>query len=183
MAPDDGPFDHVLQWVATCVVAGAVLSLAATVFIVGSPASLLKTGLLAGAVNGYRVGQLVDVPAVIYADSDLTVAVFIRGSCQACQSAKPLIGKLVDAAGKTSGTRVMLLVPDVGSNEIAYAQDVGLHGSVLAVGRDSVRARTVPTVLALTRTGRILFVNEGSLGETTLEQLLALLRPGGGRRH
>src|SRR3972149_4257586 len=70
----------------------------ATTAVFVSPAARNRLGISGFLDRNYAVGRLIDVPVRIYSQAAVTVIIFARGSCPACEQAKPTFRELSQAA-------------------------------------------------------------------------------------
>ena len=118
-------------------------------------------------VSAYSIGDTIDIPQQLYGGASETLVVFVRESCTACQEAAPDIAKLSAALGAMSAN-----VPTVvltGSTHVeadrAFAKRLGdVTHQHLAF--NTLRLRTVPTMVLVNRRGTVLYSQEGR-GEIT----------------
>lgn len=150
---------RVLQWLPWV----AVALLAVTVAALLVPALLVRLGLREETVRAYHVDETIDVPLSVYEGSPYTLIVFARSSCPVCQRVGPQLRALVEsatAAGQVN--RRLVAVAGADADEVAFGSALGIAADEIVDGTGlKVRARTVPTVLLVTREGRIAYVVEG----------------------
>jgi hypothetical protein len=150
--------DSLLERVVVGLALGAVAVVVVTATALFSPAVRRTVGLGAGAGPAYVAGDLVDVPPGLYNSRALTVLIFARSDCDACQRAAPAFAGLISRVHSIPGVGVILVVSvkeeDAGRG---YAAQIGLQMSDVAkVDLGRLRLVEVPTVVLVDRQGHVL---------------------------
>ncbi|HYN06816.1 MAG TPA: hypothetical protein VES67_05465 [Vicinamibacterales bacterium] len=143
--------------VCVAVVAGSVLLLAV-------PEWRRALGMAAPDGAAYALGDRIDVPTALYDSAPLTLLLFSRAGCGACQTAKPVLVSLVAALHDRKDVRVLLVVSEgTEAEERQYLQELGLGGDRLAgVNFAALRLQHVPTTVLVDRRGNVRYSLEGA---------------------
>lgn len=171
------------RWTAT----GSIgLAIGLVVLTTGTAAVFVSDGLK-GALGvgdkatrvGYRVGERIDITLPAQKEGRQLV-LFVRSTCSACETARPILRELVEAA-TAKRIPVTLVVPAdaAAAGEFAYAKSLGVSdGQVLWKAATDVRVKIVPAVVITDGAGRILFAKEGAFGDTDAAALIRWLGDG-----
>jgi hypothetical protein len=157
------------------VSAGLVLLTAIVLFL---PAVLVRLGLRAEATSAYPVDSVIDVGPDLYEGSTYTLIVFARSTCDVCQKVRPLIADLVTATGRsTEFGRRLVAVAGLAPDELRFAESLGFdHSEIVDRGEKQLRVRTVPTIVVVSRDGRVLFSTDRADRPEQFQEGAALLR-------
>jgi hypothetical protein len=147
-----------------CVTVVAVSALASAV-----PALRQRWGY-ASAVPVYAVGDRIDLPATIYGASPLTLLIFSRAGCGACQTAKSALTRLLARLQEQPAVGALMLVREGSeSAEREYLREIGLDDRrLIAVNFAALRVGRVPTLVLVNRRGEVQYSLEGI--PTAIEQ-------------
>jgi thiol-disulfide isomerase/thioredoxin len=155
-----------------------VALVAVTAAAVAFPSVGARLGFASTRPTSYTVGERVDVPASVYESSRVTLLIFARSTCSACQSAKPAFAAIamqVDAIPE-AGVRVVTSSSG-GRDERAYARDLGLTDTqFVTISFDGLRLKVVPTVILVDQRGVVRFTSEGVPSAAQRDELLAAAR-------
>jgi len=166
--------DAFVQRLSTVVVVVCLVVLSGTTALVVSPAMRQWLGVGPGAQPpAYAVGDLVDINAEIYRASPVSLVLFARSTCPACQRSADF-HKHVVAAGKTYGIPSVLMTPseDVAAERV-YAEGLGIAATdVHRVPTGSIKLRSVPALMVVDRAGLIRHVWFGAPDATTQATIL-----------
>lgn len=168
--------DRSLRRLSAVAAIGLCLALVITlVWLLWPPARDYLTST--APTSGYTVGQTVDLPPSIYKEGRMTVIIFGRSSCIACESSRPVLTHLVASVQALPEVRVRLLTPiEPTSGDLLFAKQIGLTAdAVSGILPSSVRVLLIPTVLTATPDGVIRFAASGpftSDNEVALRQVL-----------
>jgi len=174
MAPDQD-----LKWrrVATIGVVACVLLVALT-----SAYPFLQARLGAASPSGYRIGEVVDLPASVFRDKPHTVVVFARSSCAVSQRMKPLLARLTEGLSDDPSIDVVLVTP-LGNApaEAAFAEQIGVGPRHrVALDLAPLKVARVPTVVVVNQRGEVEYVQDGqpqtAEAEAALLQAVASMR-------
>ncbi|HEX5217100.1 MAG TPA: conjugal transfer protein TraF [Vicinamibacterales bacterium] len=157
------------RFVARVAIGAVLLAIA----VVSSTAFVAWWQLRARATHlSYVVGETIDVPSRLYAQAERTLILFVRASCDVCQAEAPALMNMVDRL-KAFPTAVPTVVvtgsasPDP-DREFARSFRNAAHEHIAF---ETLKVRTVPTIVLVDHRGAILFAQEGrpkalnSLGE------------------
>jgi thiol-disulfide isomerase/thioredoxin len=123
---------------------------------------------------GYVVGETIEFPQLLDVDSRLSVIMFVRGSCPACERALPVFDVLVRRAQEHRDVNVRVVTPRGSpmNEQIAFA-GLGLTPEAFyELSQGEARVNIVPTILAVDRERRVRFVHQG--GAPTVDSLSEL---------
>ena len=147
--------DSSIKRIVGAVIAGcAILILGTTGFGVARAYSVKKTGV-------YATGQIVDLPSNIYDGAERTLVLVLRADCFASQQAAPEYARLIDRL-KSSASEVRTVVVTSTQHpeaEKLFAARLGASRHEM-LATDSLRLRSVPTVLLVDNRGTVLFAEE-----------------------
>lgn len=149
--------DTFIRRLSTSVVVVFLLALAGTVALVVSPSLRERAGVGPAAEPApYAVGDRVDVDAASYATAPLTLILFARSTCAACQRSADF-HKQVVAAGKARGVPAVLVTPSAEVEaERAYADGLGIAAArVHEAPPGSIKLRAVPALMVVDTSGLI----------------------------
>jgi hypothetical protein len=169
---------------ATIVIGTCLTIVAGSALVLALPEWRRALGFARLDQPAYAVGQRVDVPAGLYDAAPLTLLLFTRSSCPACERAKPAFAELTAALRDRAAVRVTMVV-DEGqqAGEREYLRDVGLAEDRLAVvDFRTLRLRRVPTTVLVDRDGRVLHTQEGEPSAQDVAGLLRMVSLGDDRR-
>lgn len=152
-----------------------LLALAGTVALVVSPSLRARVGV-GPAIDGpaYAVGDRVDIDAASYNSSPVSVILFARSTCAACQRSADF-HKQVVAAGRTFGIPTVLVTPSTdAAAERVYAEGLGItSANVHQAPPGSIKLRSVPALMVVDRSGLIRHVWFGAPDAATQTAILA----------
>lgn len=168
--------DLLLRRAATAVTIGCVTVVVGSALVMAVPALRDRWGQSPPGNAGYRVGDPIDLPATIHESSPLTLLLFTRAGCGACQAAKPAFASLVGGLRDRASIRTLMIVRQ-GSEpeEREYLRAIGLDEDRL-VGVDfrNLRLRRVPTIVLVDRRGEVQYALEGAPTALNQEELLQI---------
>ncbi len=167
--------DTFFQRLSTVVVVVCLLVLAGTAALVVSPS--LRQRVRVGPETpppAYAGGDHVDIEAAAYGTAPLSLVLFARSTCAACQRSADF-HKQVVAAGRTQGIPTVLITPsDDAEAERAYAQGLGIASThVYTVTAGSIRLRSVPALMVVDSSGLIRHVWFGAPDAVTQSAILS----------
>lgn len=162
------------------------LAVAATALL--ACAALLTTAILifpsvrmavVGSGDGARAllpGQVMKLPGVLDGSRAMTVVLFARSTCGACQMSKPVIQATFNRLRSNQEVDILLVSPDpTAKEEQDYAAEFGLAGKLHGLPDGSSEITRVPTLVALDQRGMILFVKEGLVAQADVDAMEAVL--------
>ena len=116
------------------------------------------------SAESYVVGQKIDVPSPLYALNRRTLVAFVRASCDVCQAEAPQLRSLVDrlSALPESVPTVIVTGSRNESDDQEFARSFK-HATHQHIAFETLRVRTVPTLVLVDQRGEILFAQEGRL--------------------
>jgi hypothetical protein len=141
-----------------------------SLFIVACFTSLVLTGALVVSADlrrwvgigpqpeppAYAVGEPIDIDGAVYRDHPLTIVVFGRSTCPACQRAGAFYRELIaDAATRGIPAWLATPLPDM-ATETVFAAELGVPGThVLHTPPGSIKLRSVPALAIVDRGGLV----------------------------
>jgi hypothetical protein len=168
--------DLLLRRAATAVTIGCVMVVAGSALVMAVPALRDRWGQSPPGNAGYRVGERIDLPATIHQSFPLTLLLFTRAGCGACQAATPAFASLVAGLRDRPSIRTLMIVRE-GSEpeEREYLRAIGLDEDRL-VGVDfrNLRLRRVPTIVLVDRDGKVRYSLEGAPTALKQEELIRI---------
>lgn len=161
-----------------------LLALAGTVALVVSPSLRGRVGI-GPATDGpsYAVGERVDIDAASYTSSPLSVILFARSTCAACQRSAEF-HKQVVATARSYGIPTVLVTPstDVDAERV-YADSLGITAAhVFQAPPGTIRLRSVPALMVVDASGLIRDVWFGAPDAATQTTIFAALTARAGTR-
>jgi hypothetical protein len=134
--------------------------------VVGTASLLLVPGArnwLAGQQR-YSIGDRVDLPDTLSDRGLISLLVFSRHDCGACQEARPALADLVRAVRADPSVRIRLVTGATHADEnLEFAEMIGVRPDErLPVDWDLVRVDRVPLVLVVDRGGVVQYVHQGA---------------------
>lgn len=176
--------DTVVHRLSTAVVVVCLVVLAGTAALVVSPALRQWAGI-GPAVDppAYAVGDRVDIDTAAYQASPLSLVLFARSTCAACQRSADF-HKQVVAAGVAHGVPTVLVTPlDDLEAERVYAADLGIAATrVYLAPPGSIKLRSVPALMVVDASGVIRHVWFGAADASTQTTILAAVAAAAGDR-
>jgi hypothetical protein len=141
---------------------GLVLMVAATAGYIGWPRVANALGLApAAAKPAYNAGERFDGPAEWYERNGVTLVIFGRASCAACEKAQPFLKSLVERMRGRAGV-VLAHPPGAEADDVAYARSIGVADDRIRTVDAGLRVHATPTLVLVDRTGAILDAWEGA---------------------
>jgi hypothetical protein len=133
-------------------------------------------GLATAGGPAYVIGDRIDVPAAFYNSSPLTLLLFTRAECAACQSAKPALVSLIVALRQHDDVRVTMVVSEgTEPAERGYLRELGLADDRLAAAKfTTLRLEHVPTMVLVDRRGDVRYSLEGAPSVVDQAELLRI---------
>jgi thiol-disulfide isomerase/thioredoxin len=167
--------DLLIRRAATAATLLCVVAVAGYLLLIFRPEWRRVLGLGTGDL-GYAAGDQVDLPDRVYRSSPLTLVVFSRADCAACQGAKPALKEVIDALWPKPDVRVKVVATHAEAPaERQFARDLGLDDSdVIKISHDDLRVARVPTTLLVDRGGRVLYSVEGAPAPADREEILRI---------
>ncbi len=167
--------DAFVQRLSTVVVVVCLVVLSGTTALVVSPAMRQWAGIGPGTQPpAYAVGDLVDINADVYQAAPVSLVLFARSTCPACQRSADF-HKQVVAAGQTHGIPSVLMTAgeDVAAERV-YAERLGIAATdVHLVSTGSIKLRSVPALMVVDRNGLIRHVWFGAPDAAAQTTILA----------
>lgn len=148
---------------ATAVIAICVTVVAGSLLALAVPEWRRALGLPAPDGPAYSAGDPVDVPAGIYGAAPLTLLLFTRSDCRACQAGKPALSGLIGMLHDRTTVRVVMIVNQgTEAAERQYLHEIGLdEGGLAGVDFSALRVQRVPTMVLVDRQGNVRYYLEG----------------------
>jgi hypothetical protein len=174
--------DRLVRRASIAASVGLALMLVATLAYIGWPLVASALGVKpAAAPPAYAAGEQIDVPAAWYADAPHTLIVFARASCAACERAQPFLTQLVGRMNGRGGA-VMAHPPGADADDQTFARSLGVTDDHILVTPAGLKVRATPTIVLVTRQGRVVEVWEGAKADrqaAILKAIDAAIRPAG----
>lgn len=167
--------DAFVRRLSTTVVVVCVLALTGTMALLVSPSLRARVGVgPASEPPAYAVGDHVDIDPAAYGSSPLSLILFARSTCPACQRSSDFHKQII-AAGKTHGVPAVLVTPSTDANaERLYAEGLGIATSqVFQALPGSIKLRSVPALMLVDTSGLIQHVWFGAPDADTQTTILA----------
>lgn len=167
--------DAFIRRLSTTVVVVCLLALAGTVALVVNPSLRARVGVgPAPEPPPYAVGGHVDIETAAYSSSPVSLILFARSTCAACQRSADFHRHVV-AAGKTHGFPTVLVTTSTDAPaERVYAEGLGIAGTRVYQARPgSIRLRAVPALMVVESSGLIRHVWFGAPDAATQTTILA----------
>jgi len=122
------------------------------------------------------VGERIDLPATIHESFPLTLLLFTRAGCGACQTAQPAFASLVGGLRDRSSIRTLMIVREgTEPEEREYLRAIGLdEDRLIGVDFRNLRLRRVPTMVLVDRHGEVRYSLEGVPTALNQEELLRI---------
>jgi peroxiredoxin len=126
---------------------------------------------------------VVDIEAAAYRGSPLSLVLFARSTCAACQRSADFHQQIV-ATGKALGVPTVLVTPsEDAAAEVAYAAGLGIAATqVHTVPAGSIKLRAVPALMVVDDSGRIRHVWFGAPDAASQTTILAAVTAVAGAR-
>lgn len=176
--------DAFVRRLSTSVVAVCVLALTGTVALVMSPSLRARVGVgPASDPPAYAAGDRVDIDPAAYNSAPLSLVLFARSTCPACQRSSDF-HKQVVAAGKLRGVPTVLVTPstDVEAERV-YAEGLGVDAAhIFQALPGSIKLRAVPALMLVGTSGLIQHVWFGAPDADTQTSILAAVTTAAGVR-
>jgi len=168
--------DLLMRRAATAVTIGCVTVVAGSALLMAVPALRDRWGKTPPANAGYRVGERIDLPATIHESFPLTLLLFTRAGCGACQTAQPAFASLVGGLRDRSSIRTLMIVREgTEPEEREYLRAIGLdEDRLIGVDFRNLRLRRVPTMVLVDRHGEVRYSLEGVPTALNQEELLRI---------
>lgn len=167
--------DAFVRRLSTTVVVVCLLALGGTAALVVSPTLRARVGVgPASEPPPYAAGEHVDIETAAYAASPVSLILFARSTCPACQRSADFHRQIV-AAGKTRGVPTVLVTPSTDADaERVYAEGLGIAGAqVYQAPAGSIKLRAVPALMVVDTSGQIRHVWFGAPDAATQTTILA----------
>jgi len=169
--------DRLVRRASVAASVGFVVVLAGTAGTIAWPRVASALGIQpAGPPPAYEVGSLIDTPAAWHETADSTLVLFARASCGASQKAQPFLAELVGALQRDGRAAVVASVGQESFDEdAAFARGLGVAADRVRATPAGARVRATPTLVLVTRTGRVLRSWEGVGPAQSQQEILKTL--------
>ncbi len=167
--------DAFVRRLSTTIVVVCLLALVTTLAFVVSPSLRSRLGVGPSVEQPpYAAGDQVDIEATTYASSPLSLILFARSTCAACQRSSDFHRQVV-AAGTSHGIPTILVTPSTDAHaERVYADGLGIAAErVYPSAPGSIKLRAVPALMVVDATGLIRHVWFGAPDPATETTILA----------
>ena len=161
---------------ALAVAIGCIALVVVTVGVLAMPAARSRLGLAPSKTPAYTVGGRIDVPASVYEATPLTVVIFARDTCAACQRSQVLFAKATaDLAAEPSVHVVMMTTAPNRSGDLDYARAIGLdEHRLIPLDATHLRLKLVPTLVLVDRYGEVRYSHEGVPSPADIHELVRI---------
>jgi hypothetical protein len=161
------------KWCSAILASTSVVFIVALVIIARSP----QVRAYVVPPDGYRVGGTLDLDRTLLAKSPYTLALFWRSTCLACQNSVSSYRTLIERTTKVGNTQPVLVTVEATSEAHRDLETLGLPSSQLrTVSLEQVRNVSVPLLVLLDHTGRILFLHSGPPEAETTHEVLQIIQ-------
>jgi hypothetical protein len=145
---------------ATITIASCVL------LVLGTSALFLAPGARSWLMRHerYSIGDHIDLPDILSDQESISLLVFSRHDCGACQEAKTSLADLVRVVRADASVRIRLVTGTARAEENRrFARDIGVQPEeLISIDWDSVRVDSVPFVLVVDRGGIVRYAHQGT---------------------
>jgi thioredoxin-related protein len=170
-----------IRRIATAAAVTCLAVVAITALLISVPSLRARVALLSVRTS-YRVGERIDVSPHVYENSPLTLLVFTRSNCAACQAAKPALKNIAGHLKATPAQMILVVGSPDASSEIGYASEIGLDRTRIAgVNLTALRLQSVPTLVLVSRSGEVLYTTEGPPSDQQQQELFQVVRSNASR--
>jgi peroxiredoxin len=176
--------DAFVRRLSTAVVVVCLLALAGTVALVVSPSLRARAGVgPASEAPPYAEGDRVDIDAAAYSTSPLSLILFARSTCPACQRSSDFYRQVI-AAGQAHKVPAVLVTPSTDTDaERVYAEGLGIPAAkVYQALPGSIKLRAVPALMVVDSSGLIRHVWFGAPEAATQTTIMAAVTALAGSR-
>ena len=155
MRPDA---DSLVRSASTAASLALATALAITLAFVAWPRVANALGIEPPAPKpAYAAADVIDTPAAWHSRTPVTLVLFARASCGACQKAQPFLASLV----ADLRDRADVVVVGGSADDAAFARSIGVDDSHVHMAPAGLRVRVTPTLVLVDRAGTILHAWEG----------------------
>jgi len=171
------PTERVVGRLTTVVTLVCVVTVGFTVLMLASPSIRTRLGLSTRRAVSYPLRSSIDVPAHLYQSAPLTLFVFGRSTCGACQAAKPAFLAISRELAATPTNMQFVTGQTDLDAELEYANEIGLATTqVVRMDLSALRLQVVPALVLVDRSGKVLFTKEGVPTADDQQQLFRQIR-------
>lgn len=148
--------DEAIRRVATAGLGVCLLAFVGAAALVLSPALRARLGGGAALPAPYGIGERIDVSPTIYSGAPLTLLIFGRSTCSACEASVPSYREAVAAArGRDIPAWFLTPLADLDPERL-FAQRLGIDlNRVVHVEPATLRLQTVPVLALVDRHGTL----------------------------
>jgi thiol-disulfide isomerase/thioredoxin len=158
----DARTERSLTRLATAASLISAVAVVATLLVVLWPRVTRAIGMEPKAPPpAYSAGTTIDTPADWYAHEKVTLVLFARNSCGACQKAAPYLKTLAATVTSSGGHVVFASTGNEPADDLRFAQTMGLEPVSVKVTPKGLRVRATPTLVLVNARGEILSAWEG----------------------
>lgn len=153
---------------------GCIVLVAVTVGVLAMPAARSRLGLAPARTVSYAVGGRIDVPSSVYDASPLTVVLFARSTCAACQRSRLLFAKAATELAADSSVQFAMMTTSANRpGDVEYARAIGLdERRLIALDNARLRLKLVPTLVLVDRQGQVHYSHEGVPSPGDIDELV-----------
>jgi len=169
--------DRLIRRLSTVGIVVCVAAVALTVASLAFPSLRSRLGFQPKRLPSYSAGERIDLPKDFYASSRLTLIVFARSTCGACQAAQPKLAAIASELAGSSIPTVLVTSGAASEQERSFATAMGIDDRhVVPFDLSTLRLQVVPTVVLVNTQGDVLFAMEGIPSDEQQQQLLRAAR-------
>jgi len=130
-------------------------------------------GLESNRAPSYGIGTHVDVPSALYQHTPLTLLLFVRSDCPACQAAKDPAARVAARLRRGAIPTWVIAGGQQPEGESEYVRALALDANQLVtLDLMKLRVRVVPTFVLVNSRGEVKYTKEGAPSATDEEALI-----------
>jgi hypothetical protein len=153
--------DRLVSQASTAASLVLATGLAVTLAFVAWPRVASALGLQpAGPAPAYAAGAAIDTPAAWHSRTPVTLVLFARAACGACQKAQPFLASLVQSLRDRADV-VVVGGAETMTEDAEFSRAIGVDPALIHPAPAGLRVRVTPTLLLVDRSGKILHAWEG----------------------
>jgi hypothetical protein len=121
----------------------------------------------------YAIGGHVDVPPALYQHSPLTLLLFVRSNCPACQTAKDPAARVAAELRRRTIPTLVIAAGQQPAGEAEYVRSLALDASqLITLDLMKHRVQVVPTFVLVDSRGEVKYTKEGAPSAADEEALI-----------
>jgi thioredoxin-related protein len=159
------------------VIGCTLLMLLSTVAAGFAPAVRTRLGWTAVERTAYSVGDAIDIPADLRDRTARTLVVFASGTCGACLRSTSALTRLSSELRGSSTTFLLVTPTKMKADQEIFVAAVGLAKTeYVSLDLSALKVRSVPTVVLVDESGRVLFSREGYVDDAVHDAVMGVAR-------